>query len=83
MAKISDTVTALNQIASTLNQHIGPIAQNLQTASGSALEDFTAILSSMSRTVKRTEQAITELSNDPSRIIWGGRTQQIPSYNGN
>ncbi|EJF88818.1 MlaD family protein [Bartonella tamiae] len=75
------TLTSIQDAADTLNQHIGPIANNLERFSGKGLRNVEALVNDSRRSIERIEQAITDLERDPQRIIFGG-TGSVPQYDG-
>lgn len=81
--KILKTANSIQTTAMTLNKHITPIVQNIEIASGRSLKNFESLFTSLDRSIKRMERAISDLEKDPSRIIWGGKNNSLPIYNEN
>ncbi|MHC5307263.1 MlaD family protein [Bartonella sp. LJL80] len=75
------TLLSIQDAADTLNNHIGPIANNLERFSGQGLRNVEALVNDSRRSVDRIEQAISDLERDPQRIIFGG-TGTVPQYDG-
>lgn len=71
-AQASSTLEAYRQVADTLNARIGTITEGLGRFSGAGLRDIEALVSQSRRAITRIERAITELEQNPQRILTGG-----------
>lgn len=72
MAEANATLQSFREVAETLNARVGPITEGLARFSGQGLRDVEALVRDSRRSITRIEQAITELEQNPQRIITGG-----------
>lgn len=72
---------SIQQAADTFNRHMGPIATNFQRFSGQGLRDIEALAAEGRRSVQRIERALTDIEQNPQRIIFGG-PGSVPQYDG-
>ncbi|SJZ87251.1 MlaD family protein [Consotaella salsifontis] len=77
---VRSTLAAIRETALSLKAQIAPIAGNLQTFTGSGLREVQGMAREVTRSVGRIEDAITGLSQNPSRILNGG--DQVKQYDG-
>jgi len=71
-AEASATLKAYRQVADTLNARIGTITDGLSRFSGQGLQDVEALVINAQRAINRIEGAISDLEQNPQRIITGG-----------
>lgn len=81
VGQLHDTLSSIQKSAQTLNQHIGPIAANLQSFSGQGLRQLQSLVMESRVSVQRIERAIAEIEQNPQRILFGGQGS-VPQYNG-
>lgn len=72
MAQATETLQAFRQVADTLNARLGVITDGLARFSGEGLRDVEALVGDTRRAINRIESAISELEQNPQRIITGG-----------
>ncbi|MDX8447201.1 MCE family protein [Mesorhizobium captivum] len=72
MADARATLKSFKQVADTLNARLGTITDNLARFSGSGLQDVKALVQDSRRSINRIEEAVTDLSRNPQRILTGG-----------
>lgn len=72
MADARDTLKAFKQVADTLNSRLGVITDNLARFSGQGLSNVEALVQDSRRSITRIEEAVTDLSRNPQRILSGG-----------
>ncbi|MDF1775818.1 MAG: MlaD family protein [Rhizobiaceae bacterium] len=65
------TLKTFQEVANTINAHVGPIAENLQRFSGTGLRDFEALISEARRSVTRIERTISEIGSQPQSLLFG------------
>ena len=66
------TLKSIKQVADTLNTKIGPIADGVNRFTSQGLSDVRGLISDSRRSISRIEEAVTDLSRNPQRIITGG-----------
>ncbi len=71
-AEARDTLRTIRQTAQTIQAAVGPISSNLDSFTGQGLQEVRNLVRETTRAVSRIEQAITNLSANPSRILFGG-----------
>ncbi|WP_062235653.1 MlaD family protein [Aureimonas sp. N4] len=71
-AEARDTLRTIRQTAQTIQAAVGPISSNLDSFTGQGLQEVRNLVRETTRAVTRIEQAITNLSANPSRILFGG-----------
>ena len=81
VAEARKTLQTIQQIANTINKHIGPIADNIQQFTGSGLRDFDALVAEARRSITRVERTITRIGDQPQSIIFG-TSGEVKKYNG-
>ena len=81
IVQAQQTLASIQKAADTINEHIGPIANNLEKFSGQGLRNVEALVSDSRRSVDRIERAISDLERDPQRLIFGG-AGTVPQYDG-
>ena len=81
IAEAKKTLQTIQQVADTLNKHIGPIATNIQRFTGSGLRDFDALVSEARRSITRVERTITRIGDQPQSLIFG-TSGEVKRYNG-
>jgi phospholipid/cholesterol/gamma-HCH transport system substrate-binding protein len=79
-ADARETLKSFKQVADTLNNKIGPIADNLTRFSGSGLKNIDSLVDDARSAVQTLNQAVSRLDNDPQRLLFGG--QDVKQYNG-
>ena len=72
MADARDTLKSFKQVADTLNARLGVITENLARFSGQGLSNVEALVQDSRRSISRIEEAVTDLSRNPQRILSGG-----------
>jgi phospholipid/cholesterol/gamma-HCH transport system substrate-binding protein len=72
MADARDTLKSFKQVADTLNAHLGVITDNVARFSGQGLSNVEALVQDSRRSISRIEEAVTDLSRNPQRILSGG-----------
>lgn len=72
MADARDTLRSFKQVADTLNARLGTITDNLARFSGQGLRNVEALVQDSRRSINRIEEAVTDLSRNPQRILTGG-----------
>lgn len=72
MADARDTLRSFKQVADTLNSRLGVITDNLARFSGQGLSNVEALVQDSRRSISRIEEAVTDLSRNPQRILSGG-----------
>ncbi|TFF27717.1 MCE family protein [Jiella endophytica] len=71
-SELSGALQAVRGAAQSIQEQVTPISANLQRFSGQGLQEFQTLMRSVNRTVNRIDDAVTDFSNNPSRIIYGG-----------
>ncbi|MBX9457423.1 MAG: MCE family protein [Rhizobium sp.] len=74
------TLQSYRELADTLNEKIGPIADNLAKFTGSGLSNVEALVDDTRRTMKSLDNAISRFDSDPQRLIFGG--QDVKEFDG-
>lgn len=78
-----ETLRTIRQTAQTIQAAVGPISSNLDSFTGQGLQEVRNLVREATRAVTRIEQAVTNLSNNPSRILFGGDgAGEIRQYDG-
>ncbi|MEZ2330874.1 MlaD family protein [Mesorhizobium sp. RCC_202] len=72
MADARATLKSFKQVADTLNSRLGVITDNLARFSGQGLTNVEALVQDSRRSINRIEEAVTDLSRNPQRILSGG-----------
>ncbi|TRC83841.1 MCE family protein [Mesorhizobium sp. WSM4303] len=72
MADARDTLKSFKQVADTLNARLGTITDNFARFSGQGLSNVEALVQDSRRSISRIEEAVTDLSRNPQRILSGG-----------
>lgn len=72
IAEARRTLTAYRDVAANLNGRIDRIASGLEKFSDRGLDQLQDLVQNSQRSIRRIEQAITELQRNPQRIISGG-----------
>ncbi|ESX73114.1 MULTISPECIES: MlaD family protein [unclassified Mesorhizobium] len=72
MADARATLKSFKQVADTLNARLGTITDNLARFSGQGLQNVEALVQDSRRSITRIEEAVTDLSRNPQRILSGG-----------
>lgn len=72
IADARDTLKSFKQVADTLNARLGTITDNLARFSGQGLSNVEALVQDSRRSISRIEEAVTDLSRNPQRILTGG-----------
>lgn len=72
MADARDTLKSFKQVADTLNGRLGAILDNVSRFSGQGLSNVEALVQDSRRSIGRIEEAVTDLSRNPQRILSGG-----------
>lgn len=72
IADARNTLKSFKQVADTLNARLGTITDNLARFSGQGLQDVEALVQDSRRSISRIEEAVTDLSRNPQRILSGG-----------
>ncbi|MCO6186215.1 MlaD family protein [Rhizobium sp. L1K21] len=75
-----EALDAYKKVADTLNARIGPIADNLQTFSGTGLRGVEALVQDTRRTMRSLENTISNFDRDPQRLLFGG--DEVKTYDG-
>ncbi|MEM1378662.1 MAG: MlaD family protein [Pseudomonadota bacterium] len=72
IADASATLRAFRQTADTLNSRLDGITAGIERFSTQGLRDVQGLLSDTRRSITRIEQAITEIEQNPNRLLFGG-----------
>ncbi|MER8485751.1 MlaD family protein [Mesorhizobium sp. M1322] len=72
IADARNTLKSFKQVADTLNARLGTITDNLARFSGQGLQNVEALVQDSRRSITRIEEAVTDLSRNPQRILSGG-----------
>ncbi|AZN99675.1 MCE family protein [Mesorhizobium sp. M9A.F.Ca.ET.002.03.1.2] len=72
IADARNTLKSFKQVADTLNARLGTITNNLARFSGQGLQNVEALVQDSRRSITRIEEAVTDLSRNPQRILSGG-----------
>jgi phospholipid/cholesterol/gamma-HCH transport system substrate-binding protein len=81
MADARQTLKSFKQVADTLNARLGTITDNLARFSGQGLQNVEALVQDSRRSINRIENAVTDLSRNPQRILSGGEGE-VRQYDG-
>lgn len=81
VVQAQETLTSIQKATDTINQHIGPISENLEKFSGQGLRNVEALVNDSRRSIDRIERSISDLEKNPQRIIYGGNGT-VPQYDG-
>ena len=81
VAEAKKTLQTFQQVANKINEHIGPIADNLQRFTGSGLRDFDALVSEARRSITRIEHTITNIGEQPQSLLFG-TSGTVKQYDG-
>ena len=81
MADARATLKSFKQVADTLNARLGTITDNLARFSGQGLQNVEALVQDSRRSINRIENAVTDLSRNPQRILQGGEGE-VRQYDG-
>ncbi len=81
MADARQTLKSFKQVADTLNARLGVITDNLARFSGQGLQNVEALVQDSRRSINRIENAVTDLSRNPQRILKGGEGE-VRQYDG-
>lgn len=68
----TDTLKSFKQVADTLNGRIGEITDGLAKFTNQGLREVEQLVNDSRRSISRIENAITDLSRNPQRVITGG-----------
>jgi phospholipid/cholesterol/gamma-HCH transport system substrate-binding protein len=71
--ELRQTLAAYRRLADTLNARAPEIASGLARFTGSGLRDIQNLVGATQGSIQRIERAISDLSDNPQRIISGGR----------
>lgn len=74
------TLTAVQEVAETLNARIGPIMANIDSFSGAGLRDVTGLVNDTRRAVDNLNRTVDMINRDPQKLLFGG--QSVKSYDG-
>ncbi|WP_427023397.1 MlaD family protein [Aureimonas ureilytica] len=78
-----ETLRTIRQTAQTIQAAVGPISSNLNSFTGQGLQEVRNLIREATRAVTRIEQAVTNLSDNPSRILFGNDgAGEIRQYDG-
>jgi phospholipid/cholesterol/gamma-HCH transport system substrate-binding protein len=72
MADARATLQSFKKVADTLNGRLGVITDNIARFSGQGLSSVQALVGESRRAISRIEEAVTDLSRNPQRILSGG-----------
>jgi phospholipid/cholesterol/gamma-HCH transport system substrate-binding protein len=72
VAELRTTLASYKQLADSLNARVPGIAAGLERFTGTGLRDIQRAVGSAQGSIQRIEQAITDLTANPQRIITGG-----------
>jgi phospholipid/cholesterol/gamma-HCH transport system substrate-binding protein len=72
MADARATLKSFKQVADTLNARLGTITDNVARFSGQGLQNVETLVQDSRRSINRIEEAVTDLSRNPQRILSGG-----------
>jgi len=81
MADARETLKSFKQVADTLNARLGTITDNLARFSGQGLQNVDALVQESRRSINRIEEAVTDLSRNPQKILSGG-AGEVRQYDG-
>ena len=81
MTEASETLRAFRQTADTLNARLDGITSGLERFSNDGLRDVQGLLSDTRRSLRRFEQTISSLEQNPQRLLFGGEgsVKRFPS----
>jgi len=82
ISQARDTLAAYKKVADTINGKLDTIMNGLAQFSGPGLKDVQSFVNESRRSLQRIEQDITNLSDNPQRIIFGGSADNVPRYDG-
>lgn len=77
---VRSTLAAIRETALAIKSRIGPISDNLQSFSGKGLQEILGMAREITNSVSRIQDAVTNFSNNPSRLLYGG--QEVKQFNG-
>jgi phospholipid/cholesterol/gamma-HCH transport system substrate-binding protein len=72
VTEASETLRSFKQVADTLNSRLGTITEGLARFSNQGLRDVDALVRDARRSITRIEEAVSDLSANPQRILSGG-----------
>lgn len=72
LADASETLASFRQVADTLNSRLDGITSGLERFSTRGLRDVEALVSDTRRSIGRIESAISNLEDNPQRLLFGG-----------
>ncbi|MDN2567842.1 MCE family protein [Aquibium sp. A9E412] len=81
VAEARATLESFRSVADTLNRRVETITEGLARFSGQGLRDVEALVRDTRRTINRIEQSISDLEQNPQRIITGGEGE-VRRYDG-
>lgn len=81
MADARETLKSFKQVADTLNGRLGPITDGFAKFSTQGLGEIEALARDSRRSINRIEEAVTDLSRNPGRILSGGEGE-VRQYDG-
>ncbi len=81
IAEARDTLAAYRKVAVDLNARIDRIASGLEKFSNRGLDQVEDLVQNSQRSIRRIEQAVTDLQRNPQRIISGGEGE-VRQYDG-
>ena len=70
VVQAQETLASIQKATDTINQHIGPISENLEKFSGQGLRNVEALVNDSRRSIDRIERSISDLEKNPQRIIY-------------
>lgn len=73
MDELTTTLTAYRQVANNVNSRIGGVMDGLSRFTNQGLKDAQSLIQDTRRSVDRIQESITDLTNNPQRIINGGQ----------
>ncbi|MCK5934727.1 MAG: MCE family protein [Fulvimarina manganoxydans] len=79
---LAEALRAVRDAAASIQTQVTPISANLQRFSGEGLRDLQNLIQTSTQAVNRIERAVTDFSNDPSQIIFGGDGANVKTYDG-
>ncbi|KQT86226.1 MlaD family protein [Aurantimonas sp. Leaf443] len=78
----STTLRAVRDAARSIQSQIGPIAASLNRFSSQGLREVQGLIQNVNRTVDTINGAVTDFSANPSRLIYGGESGQVKTFDG-
>lgn len=78
----TDAAQSLKNLADNLDKRTAEISSGINRFSSSGSREIEALSSDARRTLSELERTIRNLDRNPSRILFGGESRNVPEYNG-